>query len=132
MKKFRKNNKGFSLVELIIVVAIMVALIAVLAPQYIKYVQSSRDAVLESAGEEVLSVVKAEIALGHIENDAEFTVTVDSTGIGEDDIDWANNADGTLATICEVATDRIKSDKTYTITVTPGSFGLVATGEMGD
>ena len=40
MKKM--NNKGFSLVELIIVIAIMVILIGVLAPQYIKYVEKSR------------------------------------------------------------------------------------------
>ncbi|MCM1261648.1 MAG: prepilin-type N-terminal cleavage/methylation domain-containing protein [Butyrivibrio sp.] len=41
MKK-EMNNKGFSLVELIIVIAIMVILIAVLAPQYLKYVEKSR------------------------------------------------------------------------------------------
>ena len=35
MKNEKKmNNKGFSLVELIIVIAIMAVLIAVLAPQY--------------------------------------------------------------------------------------------------
>lgn len=41
MKK-EMNNKGFSLVELIIVIAIMVILVAVLAPQYLKYVEKSR------------------------------------------------------------------------------------------
>ena len=40
MKKM--NNKGFSLVELIIVIAIMAILIAVLAPQYLRYVEKSR------------------------------------------------------------------------------------------
>lgn len=43
MKKENMNNKGFSLVELIIVIAIMAILIVVLAPQYLKYVERSRN-----------------------------------------------------------------------------------------
>ncbi len=43
MKK-RLNKKGFTLVELIIVIAIIAILAAVLAPQYIKYVEKSRRA----------------------------------------------------------------------------------------
>lgn len=42
MKK-EMNNKGFSLVELIIVIAIMVILIAVLAPTYLRYVERGRN-----------------------------------------------------------------------------------------
>ena len=43
------NNKGFSLVELIIVIAIMAVLIGVLAPQYMKYVErSNRSADLDN------------------------------------------------------------------------------------
>lgn len=40
--KEKMNNKGFSLVELIIVIAIMAVLIAVLAPQFLRYVERSR------------------------------------------------------------------------------------------
>ncbi len=36
------NNKGFSLVELIIVIAIMAILVGVMAPQLMKYVERSR------------------------------------------------------------------------------------------
>ena len=43
LKKRKKNNKGFSLVELIIVIAIMAVLVAVLAPQFLKYVEKSRN-----------------------------------------------------------------------------------------
>ena len=43
MKKEKMNNKGFSLVELIIVVAIMAVLVVALAPQYLKYVEKSRN-----------------------------------------------------------------------------------------
>ncbi|MGN0425484.1 MAG: type II secretion system protein [Acetatifactor sp.] len=38
----KKNNKGFSLVELIIVIAIMAVLIGLLAPQYLKFVKKSK------------------------------------------------------------------------------------------
>lgn len=38
----KKNNKGFSLVELIIVIAIMAVLIGLLAPQYLKFVKQSK------------------------------------------------------------------------------------------
>lgn len=38
----KKNNKGFSLVELIVVIAIMAVLVGVLAPQFIRYVERSR------------------------------------------------------------------------------------------
>lgn len=57
MKK-EMNNKGFSLVELIIVIAIMAVLVGVLAPQFLKYVESSRVQKDETAMGEVLNATK--------------------------------------------------------------------------
>ena len=64
MKK--SNNKGFSLVELIVVVAIMAVLVGVLAPAYLKYVENSRIQKDESAASEVVRAV--EIALAEEDN----------------------------------------------------------------
>ena len=43
-KSKKLNNKGFSLVELIIVMAIMVILVGAVAPQVFKYVERAREA----------------------------------------------------------------------------------------
>jgi type IV pilus assembly protein PilA len=53
----KKTNKGFSLVELIIVIAIMAILIGVLAPQYIKYVEKSRKSADEDNADNVKNAV---------------------------------------------------------------------------
>lgn len=53
-----KNNKGFSLVELIIVIAIMAVLIGVLAPQYLRYVEKSKKQADLSAVGQVYDAVK--------------------------------------------------------------------------
>ena len=41
----KKNNKGFSLVELIIVIAIMAVLVGIFAASYMKYLEKGREAV---------------------------------------------------------------------------------------
>ncbi len=53
----KKTNKGFSLVELIIVIAIMAILIGVLAPQYIKYVEKSRKSADEDNADNLKNAV---------------------------------------------------------------------------
>lgn len=85
MKREQKSltNKGFSLVELIIVVAIMAVLIGVLAPQYLRYVEKSRlqkDNTSISEFANVLKMSAAEEAVVNSLAAAGETFTFDTDG----------------------------------------------------
>ncbi|HBD86437.1 MAG TPA: hypothetical protein DC001_03325 [Clostridiales bacterium] len=83
-----KGNAGFSLVELIIVIAIMAALVAILAPQYIKYVEKSRQSADISAADSILSACKT-VALDPMYYDdasGGFAVTWTKPDTGSDGI----------------------------------------------
>lgn len=78
----KTNNKGFSLVELIIVIAIMAVLVGVLAPQFIKYVESSRQSTDIDAVAEYKTAVEtyvADNATGSIPGT--IAVTITTTGV---------------------------------------------------
>ena len=62
MRKERMNNKGFSLVELIIVIAIMAILAAALAPQLMKYIEKSRVSTDATSCSSIESCVNAALA----------------------------------------------------------------------
>jgi type IV pilus assembly protein PilA len=78
MKKVVKNNKGFSLVELIVVIAIMAVLVGVLAPQFMGYVEKSREATDIQNLDSIRTQVEAWVA-DH-ENIATVTIKMDGSG----------------------------------------------------
>ena len=97
MKKQKSmGNKGFSLVELIIVIAIMAILVGVMAPQLMKYVEKSR----VSADTQVADTVRTAIMTAMLDP----SVTASTLPAIADDQDSANikkdasdeNAFGTL------------------------------------
>lgn len=73
MEKARENNKGFSLVELIVVVLIIAIIAVALAPQVMKYVGKARNSVSENNAATVKSAVQAAVAEYQGENTAYAT-----------------------------------------------------------
>lgn len=84
LKEKKLNNKGFSLVELIIVIAIMAVLVGVLAPQYLRYVERSRvstDSDNIAAIESAIQVYGADTEVPAAQALGAGSVTFDNSGI---------------------------------------------------
>lgn len=78
-KKAKKNNKGFSLVELIVVIAIMAVLVGVLAPTLIGNIEKSR----ESKDLQNLDSIRQAVVTA-LANEAAYNEVVKSTGTSID------------------------------------------------
>lgn len=122
--KNRKNNKGFSLVELIVVVAIMAVLVGVLAPAYLRYVEKSRMQKDDSAVAEVVEAVKIALAeedvydsvnFGTDTDDTKITITVSSGAIT---VAGVNTVAGATTTLL----DEVKATVGDTITISSKTY----------
>ena len=81
----KKNNKGFTLVELVIVIAILAILVGLLAPQYTKYVEKSRKSADVDNMEEMIKAVQV-YAVDHAvastgDTDTEITLTMSNDAV---------------------------------------------------
>lgn len=115
MKKIKANQKGFTLVELIVVVAILGVLAAVAAPNYMNYLYKSRVSADVSTARAILNAARTmymtsgdldKITLENVLDDADLGEVKPATG-GED----------FSKIFSEIDTDDANDFK---ITVTPG------------
>ncbi len=119
------NKKGFTLIELIIVVAIMAVLVSMLAPNVIKYLEQSKVGKDVSTLDNVRTAIEAEITderLSTLNTDEENTEDDIFTGMNLEDIYNArtNPSDGEWGTLGyrlfgddKVLADVFKSDKIF-------------------
>ncbi len=108
-----KLNKGFSLVELIVVIAIMAVLVGVIATQFVKYIGDSNKTVDDSN----LKILKdaADVTLSN-ENYGDFTITAATVTIGADgNAEFSSNLPDSFKTKFESNLDLKDGDagKTY-------------------
>lgn len=106
----RLNKKGFSLVEVAVVVAVLAVLLAVLAPSLLKYVENSRSQKDDSEMDEVVNSVQLALSESEIFDEMyryaasnNYLTYTDSSGVyGSQEIDeefWAPDGSGKTTTI---------------------------------
>ena len=132
-----KNNKGFSLVELIIVIAIMAVLVGVLAPTYLQYVEKSKKSNDVQTVDSIVNALEICAIDPEVQVAGAWSLTITITDTGTKYVDSEGGDANTLDTKMEKAmaaivpeSTKLKSqkwtDKKLVLTAEPdGDYGKI-------
>lgn len=107
MKKLmKKNQKGFTLVEVIVVLVILAIMAAILIPSLIGYIDKAREQEVTTQTRMIVTAVKAEVGIGY-GSAAGITTYVFDNGTNE-----KTTVSGTTCTIAKKALMKLDIPKT--------------------
>lgn len=132
MKNDRINNNGFSLVETIIVIAIMAILAAALAPQLVKYLEKSRESSDHQVEVTIVDCFNAAIADDDIYKEltdktsvTSFDITFDSSGIPQfPSSDFPKLASELSNSLADIEKPKASGATKYTVTWNNNSYKI--------
>lgn len=127
----KMNNNGFSLIELIIVIAIMAVLIGVLAPQYMKYVERGR----ATADRDNIAAIKNALEVYYVDpnststlaNGDSITLTRTGTATASGAVGDALTNAGLSTTVAALTNKTTFSQCTITVNITGTGDSAVIT-----
>ncbi len=127
--KKRKDNRGFSLVELIIVIAIMAILAGVLAPQFVKYLGKSRVATDIQNAQQIASAMAAQYADDAASSSPMFTYPLENINVSVGNDQNAKNVQQVVGGKPEV---KVGSGNNFFVSVTKEGQVTVTVGATAD
>ena len=126
------RNKGFSLVELIIVIAIMAILAGALAPALIKYIAKSRRSTDVSNAQTIATAVANALSVEKAYDDAtpgDYPVNTDGTQLGTSNA-FTSEVTSQLGT--STFKPKYDKDKQFTITVNSDKATFTVKGDSSE